>query len=77
MAKVKQWWDSFLASFKGSETIIWARTQYLFGILLTAVSSIDFSQFITDRHLLVAYMFINAVITEAARRNREDWSGQP
>lgn len=76
MAKLKQWWDKFLASFKGSETIIWARIQYVFGVMLVAVNSVDFSAIITDRHLLVAYMFVNALVTEAMRRNREDWGGQ-
>lgn len=68
-------WYKFLASFHGSETIIWARTQYIFGVLLAAVHEVDLTPFISDRHLLVIYMLINAVITEALRNNREDWSG--
>jgi hypothetical protein len=68
-------WHKFLASFHGSETIIWARVQYFFVLLLTAVNSVDLSPFITDRQLLVVYMLINAVVTEAVRKNREDWSG--
>ena len=66
-------WDKFRASFHGSETIIWARIQYVFGMLLVAVNSVDLSPYITDRHLLLAYMLCNAMITEVLRKNREDW----
>lgn len=75
IAFLKREWGYVIGTFRGSETIIWARLQYVFGVLLAAFHSVDLTPFISDKNLLIAYMFVNAIITEGARRNREDWSG--
>lgn len=75
IAWLKQELAYFHATFHDSETILWARLQYVFVLLLTAFNTVDLSPYISDKHLLAAYMLTNALVTELLRKNREDWSG--
>lgn len=67
---VKQEWDYFHGSFHGSDTIVWARAQFLLLAAsgYTAVQGVDMSVFISDKHQLQIYIFANALITEMLRR---------
>lgn len=66
----------FHASFHDSEVIAWARIQLIIGAAFVALQSVDMSVFISDKHLLMGYIFANAFITEGLRRSREDWKPQ-
>lgn len=70
---VKGKWVYFQGSFRGSETIMWARAQLMLGAGYTAMQAMDMSLFISDKHALQYYIFANAMITEMLRRHREDW----
>jgi hypothetical protein len=70
------WWDKTKARFKDSLTILWARIQYVGGIVaagaIAAFSGYDFSQLATlDARgifkMLIA-VAIAGVLTEIARR---------
>lgn len=74
---IRNGYGRFHESFHGSEVILWARCQYIFFLVYTGVQVMDMSLFITDKHLLQGYMFMNAIVTEATRRRREEWTGQP
>jgi hypothetical protein len=67
---------NFRDTFHGSEVILWARVQFLLGSAYVALQGVDMSVFISDRHLLMGYIFANGLITEMLRRNREDWKSQ-
>lgn len=66
-------WHAFVGSFHGSETIIWARCQFLFFCLYTAAQSVDISAFISDHRLLQVYILVNGFLAEALRRRRAEW----
>jgi len=70
------WWDKTTAWFKDSMTILWARIQYVGGIiaagLVAAFSGYDFTQLtsmdaksVFNMHCAVA---VAGVLTEIARR---------
>ncbi len=70
------WWDKTKAWFKDSMTILWARIQYLVGILaagmIAAFSGYDFTQ-LTSMDAKSAFKMLCAVaaagiLTEIARR---------
>lgn len=70
------WWDKAKAFFKDSLTILWARIQYIFGILgaglVVAFSGYDFTQ-LTTMDAKAAFKMLLAVavagvLTEIARR---------
>jgi hypothetical protein len=70
------WWDKAKALFKDSLTILWARIQYVGGILaaglIVAFSGYDFSQ-LTSMDAKAAFKMliavaISGVLTEIARR---------
>jgi hypothetical protein len=63
----------FHDSFHDSEIIVWARLQFMFGSAFVALQGVDMSVFISDRHMLMGYIFFNGLVTEVLRRNREDW----
>lgn len=63
----------FQATFHDSEVILWARAQFLLLALYQGLQAVDMSEVISDRHLLQGYVFVNAVVTELLRRNREEW----
>jgi hypothetical protein len=66
-------WVYFRGSFRGSETIIWARLQMALGAAWLALSQTDMSVFISDKKQLAYWFMGNAFITEMLRRHREDW----
>ena len=70
------WWDKAKAFFKNSLTILWARIQYVGGILaaglIVAFSGYDFTQ-LTSMDAKAAFKMliavaISGVLTEIARR---------
>lgn len=70
------WWDKTKAWFKDSMTILWARIQYVFGMLaaslIAAFSGYDFTQ-LTSMDAKAAFKMLCAVavagvLTEIARR---------
>ncbi len=70
------WWEETKAWFKHSVTILWARIQYVFGILaaglIAAFSGYDFTQ-LTSMDAKAAFKMLCAVavagvLTEIARR---------
>jgi hypothetical protein len=70
------WWDKAKAFFKDSLTILWARIQYVGGILaaglIVAFSGYDFTQ-LTSMDAKAAFKMliavaISGVLTEIARR---------
>lgn len=67
---IKGRWIYFHATFHGSDTIVWARAQFLFlaASTYTATQGVDMSVFISDKHQLQIYIFANALITEMLRR---------
>ena len=65
LERLRNWYLSFHASFHGSEVILWARCQYIFFLVYTGLQVVDVSLFISDKHLLQGYMFMNAIVTEA------------
>jgi uncharacterized membrane protein YraQ (UPF0718 family) len=73
---VMTWWDKAKAVFKDSLTILWARIQYLGGVLaaglIVAFSDYDFTQ-LTSMDAKAAFKMLMAVaiagvLTEIARR---------
>lgn len=66
-------WIYFRGSFRGSETIIWARLQMAVAAAWIAVSGTDWSVFVSDKKQLAYILMANAFITEMLRRHREDW----
>lgn len=70
---LRAWWTSFHASFHDSDTLVWARAQFAFLGIYTAMQSVDMSLIIADKHLLQGYIFVNAFVTEMLRRRGEDW----
>lgn len=73
----KNGYSRFHESFHDSEVILWARAQYIFFLVYTGLQVMDVSIFISDKRLLQGYMFMNAIITEATRRRRAEWTGEP
>jgi hypothetical protein len=70
------WWDKAKAFFKDSLTVLWARIQYVGGILaaglIVAFSDYDFTQ-LTSMDAKAAFKMLMAVaiagvLTEIARR---------
>lgn len=69
-------WDKIKAWFKDSVTILWARIQYVIGIvgagLIAVFSGYDFSQLASmdakTGFKLLAYAAVAGIITEIARR---------
>lgn len=66
----------FHASFHDSEIILWARVQVVLGCAYAALQGVDMTTFISDRRMMMYYLFANGLITEMLRRNREDWKGK-
>lgn len=67
----------FHASFHDSEVILWARLQFVLGAAYVALQGVDMSQIISDKQMLMAYIFANGFFTEYLRRRREDFSAKP
>lgn len=69
--------------FKDSETILWARLQMLLSILLGGAAAMDWSPLIqtgltkTQLIYLIVVLFIQGLVTEAARRARDPDLGKP
>lgn len=69
-------WDNVKAWFKESVTILWARVQYVVGIvgagLIAAFSGYDFTQLSTmdaqSAFKMLAFAALAGVITEVCRR---------
>lgn len=68
--QTQTWYWKFHDTFHGSDTIVWARAQFLIlgASAYTAVQGVDMSMFISDKHQLQIYIFANALITELLRR---------
>lgn len=64
----------FHATFHDSEVILWARVQYLFGLIYAGMQVMDMSLFISDKKLLQLYFFANAMVTEGLRRRNAEWN---
>lgn len=73
LQQIRATWISFHASFHDSDTIVWARAQFVFLGIYTALQSVDMTLIVADKHLLQGYVFINAFITEMLRKRGEDW----
>lgn len=67
-------WDKFWKSFHDSEVIFWTRLQVILLPVLFGLHTVDWSPFITDKHILIGYIAFNAIFTEILRRHREDWT---
>jgi hypothetical protein len=74
---VRGWWAKFHASFRSSETILWARLQFVFFAFYTAAQQVDMTAFISDHRLLQCYILVNGFVAELLRRRREDWQRGP
>lgn len=74
---VRGWWAKFHASFRSSETILWARAQFVLFAVYTALQQVDMTAFISDHRLLQGYILANGIIAELLRRRREDWQRGP
>lgn len=69
-------WDKIKAWFKDSVTILWARIQYVIGIvgagLIAVFSGYDFTQLASmdgkTAFKLLAYAAVAGILTEIARR---------
>jgi hypothetical protein len=69
-------WEKAKASFKHSITIVWARVQYVVGIvgagLIAAFSGYDFNQLASmdakSAFKMLAFAALAGVVTEVARR---------
>lgn len=70
-SQVKSKWQAFHDSFHGSDTLVWARAQFLLLAGYTSLQNVDMSAFITDHRLLQLYIFTNGVMTEMLRRRNE------
>ena len=65
-------WQRIRDFFKDSETIFWARLQAFLGIAAAGLAAVDPSlvqEFLTPK-TFAAYVFVNGVVTEIARRLR-------
>lgn len=72
-------WNSILAFFKRSETILWARLNALVGTIAVGMSLLDpalVQALLTPRNFAI-YMLVNGVVTELARRHRAPDLGKP
>lgn len=70
---IKQEWSYLYGTFHSSETIWWARAQYVFLAVFEALQQIDISAFISDHRLLQCYIFVNAIATEFLRRRNAEY----
>lgn len=70
----KDYWVKFHASFHDSEVIIWARLNAVMVPVIMGLHNVDWSAYITDKHLLIGYVAVNSVMTEYLRRRRADFS---
>jgi len=68
--EIKYRWAQFHASFHDSETILWARAQFLFFAVYEGLQQVDMSAFVSDHRLLQGYFLLNGIIAEYARRRR-------
>lgn len=59
-------WDRIRVFFKDSETLVWARLQMLFGVIMMT----DLSPILPAKYLPY-YIIISGVVTELSRRARE------
>jgi hypothetical protein len=70
------WWEKTKALFKHSMTILWARIQYVVGVvgagLIAAFSGYDFNQLASmdakSAFKMLAFAALAGVVTEVARR---------
>lgn len=67
-------WKRILAWFKDSETILWARLQMFMAAVIAVLASFDmnlFSQYVPAQWVPI-YVFVSGLITELARRARDE-----
>lgn len=67
-------WKRTRRFFKDSETIFWARLQMLVAAIVAVLATIDpnlFSAYVPTEYLPI-YIFVSGVITELARRRRDN-----
>jgi hypothetical protein len=67
---------SFIGTFRGSETIIWARLQVALGAAWLVLSRADLTPLDLKPEYAMYWMLFNGFISEMLRRNREDWDGK-
>jgi hypothetical protein len=68
--------DKFLytvETFRGSETIIWARAQVALGAAWMALSAADLTPIIVNPKYVAYWTIFNGFVSEMLRRNREEW----
>jgi uncharacterized membrane protein HdeD (DUF308 family) len=71
-----KFWE-FIASFRDSETIWWARIQTVLGLVAGALIMIDPMMVPgLSPTAVVVWMIFNGIVSEVLRRNREDWKDQ-
>lgn len=63
---MKAFWNRIRVFFKDSETLVWARVQMLFGVIMMT----DLSPILPAKYL-PWYVIISGVVTELSRRARE------
>ena len=79
LSKLQQFWDKHKAFFKYSETVLWARIQAVFGLLVVVISNTDWSPLFSTMSLDTGFsrnqaiwtgigIFANGLWTEYLRR---------
>jgi len=77
LKKIKEYWNDFKAWFKYSWSVFIARMEVVFGIVLTAVGSIDFTQVFlqiengfkwTEATVIGLILIVKGIISEVGRR---------
>ena len=63
-----------IETFRGSETIIWARAQVALGSLWMALSAADLTPIIVNPKYIAYWTIFNGVVSEMLRRSREEWN---
>ena len=64
-----------VATFRGSETIIWARLQVALGAAWMALSAADLTPVIVNPKYVAYWTIFNGFVSEMLRRSREEWGG--
>ncbi|HEX7072959.1 MAG TPA: hypothetical protein VF226_02880 [Hyphomicrobiaceae bacterium] len=67
-------WQKLLAWARDSETILWARLNVLFGIVLQAIAMVDPQMVVPyiDPKYVPLWLIFSGIVTEIARRMRAD-----
>lgn len=75
MKKLHEWDVAFWNWFNGSGTILWARVQMLFGVLMFAATSTDITQlsfFREHPNWVIYWAMLNGFVTEYVRRRNTE-----